>query len=421
MKTFLINTLGCKVNAYESQAVKEILLKNGYIERNDKDPDVVIINTCAVTKMAEHKSRQKVSSLAKKYPSSIIVVCGCSSQLHPNSYSQIEGVDIVIGNNNHLEIMTLLEKYNKEHKQQISLDDSTRKRTYQNIKITSFDEKVRAFVKIGDGCDNFCAYCIIPFTRGKLRSRPREEILDEIKALIKNDYKEIVLTGIDSASYGREFDDYKFDDLLEDILKIEGLKRLRISSIEASQITDRFISLMKNNKIVAPHLHIPLQSGSDTVLKRMRRKYTCDEFYKTILKIKTELPDVALACDVIVGFPGESEEEFIETYQFIEKCGFAFLHVFPYSIREGTLAASMKNQIPSAIKKQRVASLIQLGNRLSNEYALKFVGKELEVLVESYDEASGLYKGYSENYLDCYLTSENNVVNQIVKINYFIK
>ena len=416
MSSFKIVTLGCKVNSYESQAVREILLNNNYIENDN--PDIIVVNTCAVTSMAEHKSRQKVSSLSKKYPNAIIIVSGCSSQLHVNSYKDITNVKIIIGNNNHQEIISLLNKYKETGNQIINVDRSTRLRTFQNLSITSFDEKVRAFVKIGDGCNNFCSYCIIPYTRGNLRSRNKEEILCEIKSLIQNGYQEIVLTGIDSASYGIEFDNYKFNDLLKDILLIDGLKRLRISSIEASQIDDEFISILKSSSIIAPHLHIPLQSGCDTVLQRMRRKYTCDEFYSKIEKIKQQIPDIALACDVIVGFPGESEEEFNSTFNFIKKCGFAFLHVFPYSPREGTLASTMPNQISNNIKKDRVSKLIELGNTLSKEYQEKFIGKSVSVLIESYNPKTNLYHGLTEHYISCYVSSKEDIINKFVEIKY---
>ena len=325
-----------------------------------------------------------------------------------------------MSNNNHEDILKLIDEYNKTHKQVFAVDNNKRQRKYQNLRISSFDEQVRAFVKIGDGCNNFCSYCIIPFSRGNLRSRDKDEILCEISRLIENNYQEIVITGIDSASYGLEFDNYRFNDLLEDIMQIKGLKRLRISSIEASQIDDRFISLLKKYPAIAPHLHIPLQSGSDTVLQRMKRKYSCEEFYQKIKKIKEELPDVALACDVIVGFPQETEEEFLQTYNFIKKCGFAFLHVFPYSIRKGTYAATLPNQINDQTKKERVSRLISLGKELSNEYKKKFINKELNVLIESYDKKTGLYHGLSENYLDCYIKSNTNIINTFVKYIYHI-
>lgn len=418
MKKYKIVTLGCKVNSYESQAVKEMLDANGYIESDDENLDLVIVNTCAVTQMAEHKSRQKISSFSKKYPNAIIVSCGCSSQLHPEKISKVEGADIIIGNNNHSELLDLIKEYENDNHQIVKVDKSTRLRTYQHLKISSFDEKVRAFVKIGDGCNNFCSYCIIPLTRGNLRSRPKEEILCEIDTLVNNGYKEIVITGIDSASYGIDLENYRFIDLMRDILKNKKLRRLRISSIEASQIEEDFIELMKNNETIARHLHIPLQSGSKTVLERMKRKYTKEEFLDKIRYIQKELPDVALACDVIVGFPGETEEEFMETYNFIQECNFAFLHVFPYSIREGTAAAVMKNQVSDVVKKERVRRLIKLGEELSDKYKAKFKGKELNVLVESYDKKKKMYHGLSENYLDVYIDSDDNLINEIIKVKY---
>ena len=415
---FKIITLGCKVNSYESQAMKEILIRNGYEESVSKEADILIVNSCAVTHVAEHKSRQKVSSLAKNNPNSIVIVCGCSSQLHPDKMKDIDNVAIVIGNNNHSEIISLIEKFKSEKEQIVEVDRNTRLRTYQRLNISSFSEKIRSFVKIGDGCNNFCSYCIIPYTRGNLRSRDKDEILCEIKTLVSNGYKEVVITGIDSASYGIEFEDYKFNDLLEDITKIENLKRLRISSIEASQMDERFINILKSNEVITPHLHIPLQSGSDTVLKRMRRKYTCDQFYEKVKRIQDEIPLIALACDVIVGFPGETEEEFMETYNFIKKCNFAFLHVFPYSPREGTYAATMKDQVKDHIKKERVARLINLGKELELNYKQKFVGKEVKVLIENYDKKKEKYHGLTPNYLDVYLESDKDLVNEIVTVTY---
>ena len=412
---FKIVTLGCKVNSYESQAMRESLLKAGFTE--GENPDLVIVNTCAVTSVAEHKSRQKVSSFKKKYPGAIVVACGCSSQMHGNSFSSI-GADIVIGNNNHRDLFDLISRFRKERSPIVEIDTSVRRRAYQPLRITTFDEKVRAFVKIGDGCDNFCSYCIIPLNRGNLRSREPSEILCEIRTLVLNSYREIVITGIDSASYGKEFPDYRFDDLLEDILRIDGLKRLRISSIEASQMTERFLKMMKESPVIQPHLHIPLQSGSDTVLKRMKRKYTSAEFYEKIRRIRQVLPDAALACDVIVGFPGETEEEFEETFRFIERCNFAFLHVFPYSMREGTPAAAMTDQVPSGVKHERVRRLIELGKRLGESYADSFIGKELEVLVESYDPKKNCCRGFSGNYLECEIAGGKEQMNRIVRIRY---
>lgn len=418
MKSYRILTVGCKVNAYESQAMKEILDRNGYCESEGGTPDLVIVNSCAVTQVAERKSRQKVSSFAKRYPSATIVVCGCSSQLHPEGMAELPHVSVVMGNNNHAELLELLERSRVEKTPVLAVDAFTRKRTYQRLSITGFDEKVRAFVKIGDGCDNFCAYCIIPKSRGNLRSRAPEEILCEIRALVRNGYQEIVITGIDSASYGKDLGSCTFDDLLEEIAEIEGLKRLRISSVEASQIDERFVRILKRQKNILPHLHLPLQSGSDAVLKRMRRKYTCAEFLSKIRYIREEIPDIALACDVIVGFPGETDAEFEETYRFIETCGFAFLHVFPYSPREGTFASTMKDQVPDTVKKQRAKRLIALGDALKEAYASRFVGRTVEVLFESRDPRTGVYRGRSEHYLEVSLRSGTDLINRIVPVVY---
>ncbi len=418
MKTFLLHTLGCKVNAYESEAVKEILLKNGYSEaKNGDNVDLVIVNTCAVTAMAEHKSRQKISSLHNKYSKAIIAVMGCSSQLHKDVIKDIDGVDILMGNNQHSHLLKNIEQYFETQKQIIDVDQNTRQREYQKLDITSFDDHIRANIKIADGCDNFCSYCIIPYIRGKFRSRDEAEILCEAQNLLKNGYKELILTGIDSASYGED-NHASFNGLLRKLVKLPGLERLSISSIEASQIDDDFISIFKENPVIARHLHIPLQSGSETVLKRMNRKYDKEDFLAKMEKLYQADNDVFLACDVICGFPGETDEEFTETEDFIKKCHFSFLHVFPYSVREGTLAAKMKNQVPASIKKERVRKLLSLSNELYQKYQDKMNGKMMHFLFESYDQKKKLYHGLSEYFLPLDIKSDKNIINQILCLEY---
>lgn len=421
MKYYKTYSLGCKVNTYEIQAIKELLNKNGYIESEENNPlcDVYIINTCAVTAIGEQKSRQKIRSAIKSYPDSVIAVMGCYSQLHDDIVQEIEGTSIILGTQDRAKIIELLKEY-EENKRQINIvKKDTRHRTYECLDISSYQENTRAFLKIQDGCNNFCSYCIIPYTRGNFRSRPKDEILNEVRRLVSNGFKEIVLTGIDTSSYGKDLVNYTFDDLLKDILKVAPeLKRLRISSIEESCLSDEFVSLLKNSPVIAHHLHMPLQSGSKTVLERMKRKYTKEEFYQTIKKIKDAVPDMAFACDVIVGFPGESEEEFNETCEFIKQCGFAYLHVFPYSRRPGTPASVMKDQVDPKIKKERCAKLIALGEKLKKEYESKFEGKEVDVIVETFDEKKQMYKGYSSTYLEVYVKSCCDIRGQYIRTTY---
>lgn len=421
MKFYKTLSLGCKVNSYEIQSVKELLNKNGYQEVLDENGscDVFIINTCAVTQVGEQKSRQKIRWAIKKYPDACIVVMGCYSQLHPEIVETIEGVDVIIGTKDRNKILEFIERHEKGREKLVEVEKDTRHRTYECLEISDYTENTRAFLKIQDGCNNFCSYCIIPYTRGNFRSRPKEEILSEVKRLVSNGFQEIVLTGIDTSGYGKDFGKRCFDDLLEEILKTSPeLKRLRISSIEESQLSDKFIDLLKNSNVIAHHLHMPLQSGSATVLKRMRRLYTKEMFKNTIDRIKEAVPDIALACDVIVGFPGESEEEFEETCQFIKECGFAYLHVFPYSKRPGTPASTMENQVDEKIKKDRTRRLINLGEKLKEEYENKFLGKEVDVLIETYDEKRNIYKGYSSNYLEVCVKSDINIIGKYIKTIY---
>lgn len=420
MKYYKTISLGCKVNTYETQAVKELLKQKGYEESHDDKCDVFVINTCAVTQVGEQKSRQMIRKAIKENPDATMIVMGCYSQLHPEIVKEIKGADIILGTSSRRDVIPCLEEFEKNHKQIVSDMSNVRKQDYEELNIIDYTENTRAFVKVQDGCNNFCSYCIIPYTRGNFRSRDKDSIIKEIHALADASYQEIVITGIDTAGYGKEKNDgYRFNDLLKDILKEEPrIKRIRISSIEASQIDDEFINILKTEPRVAHHLHIPLQSGSAGVLKRMRRKYTKEEFLSKIKKIRQALPDIALACDVIVGFPGETEEEFVESMEFIKECGFDYLHVFPYSIRPGTPAATMENQIDPKVKKERVHRLIQLGDKLKEQYENKFIGKELDVIFESFDPKTKLYKGYSSNYIEVKTKSWQDLVGKYETVKY---
>ena len=421
MKFFKTLVLGCKVNTYEMQAIKELLNEKGYQESNDDKCDVFIINTCAVTQVGEQKSRQMIRKAINKYPDAVVVVMGCYSQLHPEVVEAIEGADIILGTTNRSKIVELLDEYEQYKKQIVLVNKENRREDYECLKITSYSENTRAFIKIQDGCNNFCSYCIIPYTRGNFRSRPKEEIFSEIKSLCDRGFLEVVLTGIDSAGYGKEFKDsnYRFNDLLKEIIEREPrLKRIRISSMEESELDDEFVEILKNNPVVAPHLHIPLQSGSEGVLQRMRRKYNKEQFKSTIDKIKKAVPGIALACDVIVGFPGETEEEFVECMEFIKDCGFHYLHVFPYSIRPGTPASRMENQVDPRIKKERVKRLIELGEKLKEEYENQFINKELNIIVETYNPKTKLYQGYSDNYIEVKVASDEDILGKYIKVKY---
>ncbi len=393
---FYIYTLGCKVNSYESRIMTEDLINAGYVEEKDNNipADIYIINTCSVTNTADSKSLKLIRQAIKKNKDAIIVVCGCLAQVKPETVN-IEGVDIVIGNKNKSKVSEYINEYVKNKNKKTDIYDISNVE-FETMKLNNFD-KTRAFIKIQDGCNNFCAYCIIPYTRGSVRSKPREDILNEIDHLTLNGHKEIVLTGIHTGNYGSEFDNYDFADLLNEIVKIKKLSRIRISSIEITELNDRVLEIIKNNNVLVDHLHIPLQSGSDEILKLMNRKYDTKYFIEKINKIRKIRPDISITTDVIVGFPNETDKNFNETIETIKKVDFSKLHVFPYSKREGTKAATMEGQVKEEVKKQRVMELLKLSKELENKYMNKFIGKTLTFIPEVYKD--GYLIGHTGNYL----------------------
>lgn len=393
---FYIYTLGCKVNSYESRIMTEDLINAGYVEEKDNNipADIYIINTCSVTNTADSKSLKLIRQAIKKNKDAIIVVCGCLAQAKPETVN-IDGVDIVIGNKNKSKVSEYINEYVKNKNKKTDIYDISNVE-FETMKLNNFD-KTRAFIKIQDGCNNFCAYCIIPYTRGSVRSKPREDILNEIDHLTLNGHKEIVLTGIHTGNYGSEFDNYDFADLLNEIVKIKKLSRIRISSIEITELNDRVLEIIKNNNVLVDHLHIPLQSGSDEILKLMNRKYDTKYFIEKINKIRKIRPDISITTDVIVGFPNETDKNFNETMETIKKVDFSKLHVFPYSKREGTKAATMEGQIKEEVKKQRVMELLKLSKELENKYMNKFIGKTLTFIPEVYKD--GYLIGHTGNYL----------------------
>lgn len=397
-KTF---TLGCKVNAYETDAVASLLNARGYYEANENEiVDVIIINTCSVTSTSDQKSRQHIRKFHKLYPEAIIVVMGCYAQVDPESVSSLPGVAIVVGASDRHRIPDLIEQYKQHSQAIITVEKNQRNFDYEDFGVTSFTHNSRAYLKIQDGCDNFCSYCIIPYSRGRLRSRPVESIITEIKDLVSHGYKEIILTGIHTGGYGSDLDGFTFSDLVATILReVPNLFRLRISSIEENEVTPDLLNIMAKSSVMARHLHLPLQSGSSSVLKRMNRKYDTAAFLAKVKMIRDYLPDIALSTDVIVGFPGETEEEFTETYNFIKQANFMRLHVFPFSPRSGTSAARMKNQVSPEVKKERVNRLISLSEELEADYERRFIGRKVEVIFEEYDETSHFAIGHTSNYL----------------------
>lgn len=412
---FKIITLGCKVNTYESNSISDTLLANGYEKAlDDKQADIVIINTCTVTNTANNKSLKMIRHAIRNNRDAIIIVTGCSAQVYHKQIMEIDGVSIIIGTVGKSQILKYIEEYKKNKEQIIDVKNNTNI-LFEEMKLNNFD-KTRAFVKIQDGCNNFCSYCIIPFTRGSVRSRNKDEIINEIKTLINYGHHEIVLTGIHTGNYGEEFDNYDFASLLSDLVKIQGLDRLRISSIEVTELNDRVLSILEKEKILVSHLHIPLQAGTDKILKAMNRKYDTKYYKEKIDKIRTIRPDISISTDVIVGFPGETEEDFIESMDFINSMKFSKIHVFPYSKREGTKAATFDNQIDEKVKKDRARLLIKLSKKLEIEYMDKFMGKEVSFIPEVFD--NGFVYGHTGNYLYVKAngTSDDLKKNKIVEI-----
>ena len=414
MKTIAFHTLGCKVNTYESNAMLKIFNEAGYQEVDFKEiADVYVINTCTVTNTGDSKSRQMIRKAIRKNPQATVCVVGCYSQIAPEEIEQIEGVGVVLGTQHRKDIVKYVDEYLKTGKPVIKVDNVMNLKKFEDLNIDRF-KNTRAFLKIQDGCNNFCTDCIIPYARGRVRSRDKDSVLNQAKTLVANGYVEIVLTGIHTAGYGEDLDNYSFYDLLVDLVKIDGLKRLRISSIETSQISDEIINLIGSNDIIVDHLHIPLQSGCDATLKRMNRKYTTSQYLEKINKIRNYLPNIAFTTDVIVGFPGESDEEFEETYNFIKEVNYSELHVFPYSPRRNTPAAKMKDQVDDKIKHERVNRLLELSKELNRDFALKQIGKTLKVLFEKRD--GDYLVGHASDYLKVRVKTTDNLIGEIVEV-----
>lgn len=414
--TYFIFSLGCKVNSYECSALASSLRKRGYFE-NRENPDVVIINTCSVTATADQKSRQHIRKFKAMYPHAIIVVMGCYAQGNPHFIAEDIKADIIVGTSHRDEIIDLIDEFKNNHQQIVKVDSNIRaSRCYEELGVTSHSENIRAYLKIQDGCNNFCSYCLIPYRRGSSRSRKKEEIILEAKHLIEQGYKEIVLTGIDVSSYGKDLGEYNLVDLVKELLSLDNIPSLRISSIEAGDMSDELLELYSQDNALAKHMHIPLQSGSPTVMERMHRKYTRELYLTKIQKLREACPDIMISTDVITGFPGETDKEFLETREFIIECGFNQLHVFPFSPRKGTLAYSMPNQISPDIKKQRTRNLLDLSTELWNQYIDRFINQDIEVLIEKYDEKNKLNIGHTSNYIEVAIPSIEGKVGQRITV-----
>ena len=420
MRKYYLFSLGCKVNSYENNAVGTLLDGHGYQRVfSPEEADAIILNTCSVTSRADQKSRQHIAKMRKANPNAALLVMGCYSQLHSEKTEEL-GADIILGGANRAKAWEYLEAFFKEKETIIDIKKTLRHEAYEEFGVASYSEMSRAYLKIQDGCSNFCAYCLIPTTRGNSRSRRPGEVIREARKLVDDGFKEIIITGIHIGGYGQDLGDgsYRLADLLEDLMKAcPDLYRLRISSIEESEIDDRFLSLLEEYPAIARHLHIPLQSGSSTVLKRMKRKYDTEAFLAKLAKIREILPDVAITTDVIAGFPEESQQEWEETVRFAQRAQFAEIHVFPFSSRPGTFAATRPDTDPK-VKKERVHELLQVSKKMRSEYEAKFYGQEMEVLFEDFDPEKKLVYGHTSNYLLVSMPSEVSLHGQIRKIIY---
>lgn len=382
-KKVAFHTLGCKVNTYETDAMEQMLLSHGYeIVSFENQADIYIINTCSVTNMADRKSRQMLHKAKKKNPNAVVVAAGCYVQAAPKEVLADAGVDLVIGNNRKQDLVQILEDYFKEHREEAVIDIN-KEQEYEELELDFVSDHTRAYIKVQDGCNQFCSYCIIPYTRGRVRSRAKQDVISEIKRIAKNGTKEVVLTGIHLSSYGKDLKDgTDLLDLIKAVQEVNGIQRIRLGSLEPRIITLEFAQELRKLDKFCPHFHLSLQSGCEATLKRMNRHYTPEEYYEKCELLREVFEHPAITTDVIVGFPGETEEEFEETYRFLEKVNFYEMHVFKYSKRKGTRAAEMENQVPEPIKTKRSNILLELTRECSKRYRSFWIGREVNVLLE---------------------------------------
>lgn len=403
-----ICSLGCKVNIYESEFVTNLLKEKGYTIVNFEEPaDIYIINTCSVTNESDKKSRKMINRAKRNNKDAIIIVMGCYSQVSPD---EIEA-DIILGNKDKSKIIEIIEEYKKTKKSKKIIYDLT-KVEFEKMEISKFENHTRAFVKIQDGCNAFCSYCIIPYARGRVRSKKKDDVIKEVTKLVEDGYKEIVLTGIHTGRYGIDINS-SLEELLYELVQIPNIYRIRLSSIEINEITPKIIELIKNNKVMAKHLHIPLQSGSNKILKLMNRRYNKEEFISMVGTLKL-IPNISLTTDLIIGFPGETEEEFNETIETLKEIGFTKIHTFPYSKRKGTPAASMDGQVLPEIKKERVKKVLELSNNYEQNFYRENLDKAYDGVVEVH--SSGERIVHTSNFIPVIINNNNLKNNDIVNI-----
>ena len=415
MKKAASFALGCKVNQYESEAIAELFAEKGYeIVGIDEEADVYVINTCTVTNFGDKKSRQLIRKVKRQNENAIVAVVGCYAQTAPKELMEIAGVNLVIGTKDRAQIVEMVEQYDRANGVENHVSDIMKERVFEPLSIQKLANRTRAYLKIQDGCSQYCSYCIIPYARGPIRSREPQEVVAEVKRLAENGFKEVVLTGIHVASYGKDRRDTSLLDILKQVHEVEGIERIRFSSIEPNVVTEEFAQTMAALPKICDHFHLSLQSGCDKTLKEMNRKYDTEKYRQAAATLRKYLPKVALTTDIIVGFPGETEEDFRESYAFAEEIGFAKIHVFPYSPKRGTPAAARKDQLLNAVKAERSHTLIQLSDRMSADFLADAVGTDAEVLYER-AVGDGIYEGHTTNYMKVHGRSEVDLTNRICK------
>ena len=407
------------MNQYETNGMMQKFREAGYkiADIDEGKSDICIINTCTVTNMSDRKSRHALRKIKEKNPNAIIVATGCYAQVAKEELEQMEEIDIVIGNDEKRDVVKFVEKYIKDKNRVVDIQDISKQKEFVDMGQITYTEKTRAVIKVQDGCNQFCTYCIIPYARGRVRSRKIDSIIKEIEQIAQKGIKEVVITGIHLASYGKDFEEnIGLIDLLEEINKVDGIVRIRLGSLEPKIITEEFMQRLIKLEKICHHFHLSLQSGCNNTLKRMNRKYTTSEFKEIVQRLRKYYNDVILTTDIIVGFPGETEEDFETTYNYLKKINFYKMHVFPYSPRKGTVAAKMPNQIQGDVKERRSKRLIELSNENQKQYNQNLIGKDVDVLFEEKNK-EGYYKGHTQNYILVEYKNDDELENKIVKVN----
>lgn len=416
MKKIACTTLGCKVNMYDTEAMAELFSERGYeIVDFEEYADIYVVNTCTVTNFGDKKSRQSIRRAKRINKNAIVVAAGCYAQVAPKDLESVEGINIIIGTKDRRRVVDIIEGYDISQGVKNCVTDIMGEKEFEPLKISKLTNRTRAYIKIQEGCNRYCTYCIIPYARGPVRSRKPEEVISEVERLAENGFKEIVLTGIHVASYGLDLGNISLADIIEDVCRTDGIERVRFSSMEPKAITDEFVIRMAKQPKVCRHYHLSLQSGCDRTLKRMNRRYTSEEYLDACNKLRAAFPDAAITTDIIVGFPGETDEDFNECREFVKKAELAKIHVFPYSPKKGTPAARMSEQIAPDIKNKRSREMLEISRELNYKFLNNYIGKEAQVLFETRDK-DGYFEGHTSNYIKVLVKSNNDLSNKIVNV-----